>query len=262
LDVPEFYNNISKEKEDYAIFDIPVSEATVHLYYQTIHEKKAMSGYVSRTPYSAKETLEKKPFFRKFLVNSGLEKNWYWSVKTWFPYIFSDTSTPNLCMSQNATAYVFTPDKTNFEVILDTRSYYKTRNLEIYLNDDLIDEYEVMPNETSSISIKLSLKPGRNIVKVRSKEGCDMPSELEGINDDRCLSFCFDYIAGYKLFDKTDSELRNAYETLKKFDIKFVVIHKPFMFKEEVEETKDFISRIYNTSKVYEDDKIISFQIY
>jgi hypothetical protein len=137
LEIPEFYENISEEKEDYAILDIPIREISTYLYYQTIHEKKMIGGYVSRTPYYARENLYKTPLFRKFMTNHNLEKNLTWS----------------------------------------------------------------------------------------------------------------------------ESELKDAYGAFKEFNIKFVIIHKNHMFNGEIQETQNFVSKISNVTKTYEDDKIISFKI-
>jgi hypothetical protein len=58
VEIPEFYKNISNEKEDYAILELPVGECpdrkysnftyTFYQYYQTIHQKRIIGGYLSR----------------------------------------------------------------------------------------------------------------------------------------------------------------------------------------------------------------------
>jgi predicted PurR-regulated permease PerM len=49
--VPEFYHHIANDSEDYAIFEVPRPIGFApYMYYQTIHEKKLVNGYVSRTP--------------------------------------------------------------------------------------------------------------------------------------------------------------------------------------------------------------------
>jgi len=46
--VPEFYEQIANEHGDYAIFNVPNRPYSTYLYYQTVHEKKIVNGYVSR----------------------------------------------------------------------------------------------------------------------------------------------------------------------------------------------------------------------
>ena len=65
--VPEFYEQLAADKEDYAIMEIP-SYATESLYYQTIHQKKLIGGYLGRA-----ESKEYPPFIN--LLMSGLSGN-------------------------------------------------------------------------------------------------------------------------------------------------------------------------------------------
>ncbi len=61
VEVPEFYWRMAEEPDDYAIIDIPHHFAIVSLYFQTIHRKKMVSGYVSRTPKKSLEFLRSIP---------------------------------------------------------------------------------------------------------------------------------------------------------------------------------------------------------
>jgi len=49
-EVPAIYKQLAIETDDYAILEIPGSAAANYMYFQTIHEKKLVNGYVSRTP--------------------------------------------------------------------------------------------------------------------------------------------------------------------------------------------------------------------
>lgn len=76
--VPEFYKEISKEKGDYAILELPVGECpgvscpdsrysdfayTFYEYYQTLHEKKILGGYLARNiPQEVINFTETTPF--------------------------------------------------------------------------------------------------------------------------------------------------------------------------------------------------------
>ena len=64
--VPNFYCCIANDPEDYAILELP-NLAPHHvvpefMYYQTIHEKKLVCGYVSRTPNYVIKFLDSTPF--------------------------------------------------------------------------------------------------------------------------------------------------------------------------------------------------------
>jgi hypothetical protein len=63
VEIPEFYRRIAKEKEDYAILELPVGECPgkgcpdplygnftyrFYMYYQTVHNKKILGGYLAR----------------------------------------------------------------------------------------------------------------------------------------------------------------------------------------------------------------------
>lgn len=51
--IPEFYYNLKNDSENFAILEIPsniYSDYPYYMYYQTLHEKKLIGGYVSRIP--------------------------------------------------------------------------------------------------------------------------------------------------------------------------------------------------------------------
>jgi hypothetical protein len=60
--VPKFYEQLAAEKGDYAIIEVPFKEdlflLSDYMYYQTIHEKKLVGGYISRTPKYASDFVE------------------------------------------------------------------------------------------------------------------------------------------------------------------------------------------------------------
>jgi len=66
--VPPFYNEISKDVEDYTILEIPIP-CHVHyhryMYYQTTHKKKIVGGYISRTPEHVPEFIENTPLIQQ-----------------------------------------------------------------------------------------------------------------------------------------------------------------------------------------------------
>ena len=63
-DIPEFYSSLSKNPEDFAIFEIPDLALHVtfpeYMYYQTAHEKKLITGY-AHEPESCRKFTENTP---------------------------------------------------------------------------------------------------------------------------------------------------------------------------------------------------------
>ncbi|MHB8120313.1 MAG: hypothetical protein ACYDHX_16600, partial [Methanothrix sp.] len=49
-EVPAIYKQLAAETDDYAILEVPGSAAANYMYFQTIHGKKLVNGYVSRAP--------------------------------------------------------------------------------------------------------------------------------------------------------------------------------------------------------------------
>lgn len=62
--IPQFYQELRKDHENYSIFELPATKANSHyMYYQTLHEKKMVNGYISRQPpYTMK-------FRKKLFIN-------------------------------------------------------------------------------------------------------------------------------------------------------------------------------------------------
>lgn len=86
ISVPEFYRNLSFDKERYALLEIPATNdyyAGVDIiYYQTIHSKPIVGGQVARTPTGARDFEMNTPlineltFFRPFkdITNQDISK--------------------------------------------------------------------------------------------------------------------------------------------------------------------------------------------
>jgi len=68
--VPEFYRQIAAEKEDYAIIEVPFNKDVFllsdYMYYQTIHDKRLVGGYLSRTPAYTTAFIENTPVINNF----------------------------------------------------------------------------------------------------------------------------------------------------------------------------------------------------
>ncbi|MGZ4891723.1 MAG: hypothetical protein ACXV2B_05635, partial [Halobacteriota archaeon] len=59
--VPAFYKTMASDPESYAILEVPFNFNGTILYYQTIHHKPLVGGYVSREPPNARQFVEKQP---------------------------------------------------------------------------------------------------------------------------------------------------------------------------------------------------------
>ena len=77
----------------------------------------------------------------------------------------------------------------------DIMSFYKPRNLDVYLNDKLIYEQQVQTN-FSHVNTQTQLNNGTNIIRFYTKDGCKRPYDVPELknSDKRCLSFVFQKI--------------------------------------------------------------------
>ncbi len=82
--IPEFYNELAKDSEDYAIFEIPDLGGhlsfTEYMYYQTFHKKRLITGY-THVPESSVQFKENTPFIQDLHIN-------YWDQKE--PILIND----------------------------------------------------------------------------------------------------------------------------------------------------------------------------
>lgn len=70
-------------------------------------------------------------------------------------------------------------------------SFYKTRTLEIFLNDELVETTEIPPWPKGIVLRDLKVKPGVNIISLRCPEGPEKISARLGTLDDRQVSIAF-----------------------------------------------------------------------
>lgn len=107
-----------------------------------------------------------------------------------YPNYISDTWIEN-----NATLHIYVPfeNLTIRSLIFETKSFYNPRNLQIYINDELISKQQI-PKDFVEIQTDLKLKYGDNIVKFYTPDECQRPIDVINSGDKRCLSFYFKYI--------------------------------------------------------------------
>jgi len=113
-------------------------------------------------------------------IIKGYENNWHDLEKV------GDSSFR--WMSQNATLNIYSPNPFCPKVNMSIKSYYKPRTLHIFVNSISIGEYAVS-TQKANIVPSICLNQGENVIKLQSKEGCDIPETLENSADSRCLSF-------------------------------------------------------------------------
>jgi len=106
--------------------------------------------------------------------------NWYAEER--------DESSSFRWMSNNASIQIYSDREKIMK--LETTSYHKNRTLNVYVNNELVEKLEVAPHWNKTTT-EFRLQKGENIIRFVSKEGCDVPKEVENSTDTRCLSFAF-----------------------------------------------------------------------
>ncbi len=108
--------------------------------------------------------------------------NWY------LPVIMNGT--PIRWFSNNATLLIFSNENISSDSKFSILSFYKPRNLHIYLDDKLIHQ-QIVDTSFVMIRIPIKLKKGEHTLKFYTPEGCQRPIDIPELNksDIRCLSF-------------------------------------------------------------------------
>ncbi len=75
--VPDFYRALGRQSGDFAILQIPIGPDSGYLFYQTIHGKKIMTGYMS-TPVPTFIRLVQQTPFLYAATNAELPGQWGW----------------------------------------------------------------------------------------------------------------------------------------------------------------------------------------
>ena len=81
-------------------------------------------------------------------------------------------------------------NETKAELRFDVKSYYKNRELDVYVNDVFVNKFQIN-SFWNSEKIEINVNQEDNYIKFFSADGCDVPKQLIGLNDTRCLSFAF-----------------------------------------------------------------------
>jgi hypothetical protein len=96
-------------------------------------------------------------------------------------------------MSENATILYFSSKKINKTLTFESSSFFRPRNLILYINDKYVKSFliENISNvaESQKVSQLITFEKGLNIIKFSSLEGCEVPSELKVDGGTDCKSF-------------------------------------------------------------------------
>jgi hypothetical protein len=127
--------------------------------------------------------VEKEPI-KSFMV---LGNNWH-DLELWRNISTRGTS-------NNATISIYSPENMGSNLSFAVLSFYKPRNLQVYLNDELINEQKI-PTSFVKIEIPVKLKEGDNMLKFYTPDGCQRPIDIPELKnkDGRCLSLSFQNI--------------------------------------------------------------------
>jgi hypothetical protein len=89
----------------------------------------------------------------------------------------------------NSTIFLLSPRPIEVILNISLLSYNKPRVVNLYVNNNKVDSYLVNKNQEFFLTNLTLLQKGENTIFFETKEKCEIPKEVEGINDTRCLSF-------------------------------------------------------------------------
>jgi hypothetical protein len=110
--------------------------------------------------------------------------------------------------SQNATIIV--PFSGNFKINLTIQSYHSSKTLEIYVNEKLLGSFRI-DGYKNLLTPTILLEKPINTIRLKSKEGCEIPAYTENSSDYRCLSFSLWNISFIKFEDLLRKNLTILY---------------------------------------------------
>jgi hypothetical protein len=99
---------------------------------------------------------------------------------------------PARWMVNDATLYVRAETEGSYQLALVAHPFRVSRHLQIFVNDELVEEYDVGGLQ-DYLTPSFVLKSDRwSIIRFHVPEGCEVPSQvMEGQEDPRCLSMLF-----------------------------------------------------------------------
>jgi len=99
---------------------------------------------------------------------------------------------PSRWMVNDATLYVKAETEGPYQVALVVHPFRESRHLQIFVNEELVEEYEVGGLQDYLTSPFVLKSDQWTLIRFHVPEGCEVPSQAtEGQEDDRCLSMLF-----------------------------------------------------------------------
>ncbi|MFB6089154.1 MAG: hypothetical protein ABEK36_05230, partial [Candidatus Aenigmatarchaeota archaeon] len=116
---------------------------------------------------------------RTHLAGSG------WEVNGWGGHDSVDLSNSRK-MNQNGTILIHSKEDIERELFFDASSFYRRRNLEIFVNERSVGKYSIPVDMNKNIIHTIDLKKGLNEIKFHSVDGCERRPRKCNLH---CLSF-------------------------------------------------------------------------
>jgi hypothetical protein len=92
-------------------------------------------------------------------------------------------------MIQNGTlTFIDTVQRDRAKLFLKLESYSEPRRTNLFLNDELVDTFEVPGNQILEYTFLIKPLFGLNIITLENDPGCALPQFVEGTTDTRCIS--------------------------------------------------------------------------
>jgi len=114
-------------------------------------------------------------------------RNWY------IPQVYPATQHNRTSMYDNATINLFSNDTKpkTYDLSIFLYSFYKNRALHIYVNNELLNQYNIEYDKGFEITENILLRPGMNQFRFISNNGCSYVYEARGGTDTnmQCISF-------------------------------------------------------------------------
>ena len=99
---------------------------------------------------------------------------------------------PSRWMVNDATLYVKAETEGPYQLALVVHPFRESRHLQIFVNEELVEEYEVGGLQDYLTSPFVLKSDQWAVIRFHVPEGCEVPSQvMEGQEDPRCLSMLF-----------------------------------------------------------------------
>jgi len=109
----------------------------------------------------------------------------------WHPMEYAD-GVPSRWMVNDATLYVKAETEGSYQLALVVHPFREARHLQIFVNEELLEEYEVGGLQDYLTSPFVLKSDQWAVIRFHVPEGCEVPSQvMEGQEDPRCLSMLF-----------------------------------------------------------------------